>query len=694
MSTLDDSVTPPLSQGVGYGIICGVGALFALGMWWVSRMLGKFQNEVQGSEMFMTAKRSINTGLIASAVVSGWTIAATLLTSTAWTYEFGVSGAYFYGAGASIQIFVFAVSAIELKRRAPGAHTFMEVSKLRYGTTGHWIQIIYSTMYQVINCVNILVGGSEVFEALTGMSPIAGCFLLPVGVVIYTLTGGIKATILTDYTHTIIIYALVLTGLFVVYSSSSLIGSADAMYELLKEAAVRSPVPNNAGGEYLTMSSQSGILLGVVFWCAVFGTTVDVQLYQKAIAANPAATLPGYLIGALAWFCIPFCLATTFGLACRALENTPGFPTYPRPMTATEISSGLSLPYAAIALMGKGGGAFVLLMTFMACTSGFSADLVAVSSVFVYDIYGTYINPNATGGRLVKLSHLACIVWTLCMSVIATGITQTTIGVNYLVTCMGVFTCSCVFPMYSTVLWKAQNKAAIAIAPPLGSITAIASWLGSAYALEGSVTVATTSQTLPLVIGNSVSLISGALYSIILTYAVGSQNFDWEILKAGVRVIDDSDVAGVTEEQLKQQLAVEHLSPQDERALYRGKIIGSLMAIGLCLVFIVLIPLPMYFTYYVFSQHFFRAWVAITFIIAWIATLVILIMPLYQGRHSLKLFLHYISGSRIDALAPKAVPEDLSRDPSLDSEANEKRGGTFMEKRSGTVEVQPAEGKD
>lgn len=489
------------------------------------------------------------------------------------------------------------VSAIELKRRAPGAHTFMEVSKLRYGTAGHWIQIIYSTMYQIINCVNILVGGSEVFAALTGMNVIAGCFLLPVGVVIYTLSGGIKATILTDYTHTIIIYALILTGLFVVYSSSSLIGSADAMFELLKEAAVRAPVANNAGGEYLTMNSQSGILLGVIFWCAVFGTTVDVQLYQKAIAANPAATLPGYLIGALAWFwcassymcrrpsladfqcSIPFCLATTFGLACRALENTPGFPTYPRPMSATEISSGLSLPYAAIALMGKGGGAFVLLLTFMACTSGFSADLVAVSSVFVYDVYGTYINPKATGGRLVKLSHVTVIVWSLCMSIIATGITQTTIGVNYLVTCMGVFTCSCVFPMYSTVLWRAQNKWAIVLAPPLGSITAIASWLGSAYALEGAVTINSTSQTYPLVIGNAVSLIAGVVYSVILTYLLGPQNFDWEILKNGVKVIDDSDVAGLTEEQLQQQLAGEHLTPHEERTLYRGKIIGTAMAV-------------------------------------------------------------------------------------------------------------------
>ena len=90
------------------------------------------------------------------------------------------------------------------------------------------------------------------------------------GVVIYTLTGGIKATILTDYVHTIIIYVMILTGLFVVYTRTTLIGSPDAMFELLKAAAQRAPVSGNAGGEYLTMSSQSGVLLGGEFsrWLA------------------------------------------------------------------------------------------------------------------------------------------------------------------------------------------------------------------------------------------------------------------------------------------------------------------------------------------------------------------------------------------------------------------------------------------
>jgi Na+/proline symporter len=38
----------------------------------------------------------------------------------------------------------------------------------------------------------LLTGGSAVVTSLTGMSTAAACFLLPVGVIIYTLFGGIK----------------------------------------------------------------------------------------------------------------------------------------------------------------------------------------------------------------------------------------------------------------------------------------------------------------------------------------------------------------------------------------------------------------------------------------------------------------------------------------------------------------------
>lgn len=73
------SQLPVFGPGVGYGIIVGIGAAFAICMSCVSIFLARYMAEVQTSEMFMTAKHSVKTGLVASAVVSSWTIAATLL---------------------------------------------------------------------------------------------------------------------------------------------------------------------------------------------------------------------------------------------------------------------------------------------------------------------------------------------------------------------------------------------------------------------------------------------------------------------------------------------------------------------------------------------------------------------------------------------------------------------------------------
>lgn len=103
------------------------------------------------------------------------------------------------GAGASVQILLFSVLAIELKRKAPNAHTFLEVVKIRYGPAGHITLALYCLVFQLSLSVNLLVGGSGIFANLTGMSSDAACFLFPLGVMIYTLFGGMKATFLTDW---------------------------------------------------------------------------------------------------------------------------------------------------------------------------------------------------------------------------------------------------------------------------------------------------------------------------------------------------------------------------------------------------------------------------------------------------------------------------------------------------------------
>lgn len=54
-------------------------------------------------------------------------------------------------------------------------------------------------MTNILVTAMLLTGGSAVVSSLTGMPTPAACFLLPLGVVLYTMFGGIKATFLTDW---------------------------------------------------------------------------------------------------------------------------------------------------------------------------------------------------------------------------------------------------------------------------------------------------------------------------------------------------------------------------------------------------------------------------------------------------------------------------------------------------------------
>ena len=69
------------------------------------------------------AGRSVKTGLTGAVIVSQWTWAATLLQSSNVAWKYGVSGPFWYAAGATIQVLLFAILAIHVKLKAPRAHT-------------------------------------------------------------------------------------------------------------------------------------------------------------------------------------------------------------------------------------------------------------------------------------------------------------------------------------------------------------------------------------------------------------------------------------------------------------------------------------------------------------------------------------------------------------------------------------------
>ena len=162
------------------------------------------------------------------------------------------------------------------------------------------------------------------------MHIIAATFLLPLGVAVYTFVGGIKATFLTDYFHTFIIM-IILCYFSVKTFALEEVGSLSNLFELVKAAGDRHPVPGNEQGSYLTMTSKGGIYFGILHLCANFGLVImDSSFFQKSFSASPSAVVPGYVIGGVAYFAIPWTIGTLASSVVLGLENNPIFPTYPR----------------------------------------------------------------------------------------------------------------------------------------------------------------------------------------------------------------------------------------------------------------------------------------------------------------------------------------------------------------------------
>ena len=605
-----------LPEWIGWAIVVGLGMVFAVIITIEVKIEEKYLGVSQTSEMFNTAGRTIKTGLTAAAIVSAWTWAATLLQSSTVAYQYGISGPFWYAAGASIQVLLFGILAIELKRKAPNAHTFLEIIRARYGNGSHKVFLVFALMTNMIVTAMLLLGGSAVVNGLTGMDISLAAFLIPVGVMIYTLVGGLKATFVADYMHTIIIFVTILTFVSAVYINTDITGGIEGMYDKLVQAAEIRPIEGNAGGAFLTMASAGGLMFGIINIVGNFGTVfVDQAYWQRAIAAKPSSTVKGFLLGGLCWFAIPFTLATTMGLTAVALDVD---------ITMQQAQMGLVVPAAAVALMGELGAILVLTMLFMAVTSAGSAELIAVSSIVTYDLYRTYRNPNATGKQLVKVSRATIVAFGLGMGGLAVVLLGMGLSLGFVYLAMGILIGSAVVPIALTILWSKTNKVAATGGAVIGLLCSTTVWVivasgaGGFVASGGVIDLASLGNNYAMLFANITAILSGGIIAIIGSLAAG-KTFDWNDLKTKITLVEITATQETEDEETLKRAF---------KFSVRG---GGLMA----LILIIVWPMPLIASGYVFELGSYTVWVAISIIWVSIASAIIIFLPLIEARQGI-----------------------------------------------------------
>ncbi|RWV97975.1 hypothetical protein GW17_00039202 [Ensete ventricosum] len=346
-------------------------------------------------------------------------------------------------------------------------------------------------MTNIIVTAMLLLGGSAVVNALTGVNIYAASFLIPLGVIVYTLAGGLKATFLASYIHSVI--------------------------ERKKKREKRKEQWRNRGGRRSKKRKR--------------------RRKKKEVEEKRAVTSAG------------------------------------------------------------------------------SAELVAVSSLCTYDIYRTYINPDATGKQILKVSRVVVLGFGCFMGVLAVILNKVGVSLGWMYLAMGVIIGSAVMPIALMLLWRKANALGAILGTIIGCILGIVTWLAVTSIEYGRVNLETTGRNTPMLAGNLVAILTGGFVHVVCSI-LWPQKYDWGTTKQITLV-----------EQVQSDLPDEEFK---EEKLLRAK--GWIVKWGIVFTAIIVILWPMLsLPAGKFSLGYFTFWAVVA--IAWgtIASVVIIILPLTES---------------------------------------------------------------
>merc|ERR1712209_331811 len=264
-ATVTQGVKPTVSLQAALLIFLGVG-IFAVFIAQAFQMVRKYvYRDADNLDTAFDAGGKVSIGLTATTIVSQWTWSATLLQSSTVASKYGISGPYWYAGGATIQIIIFSILSIMLKTRAPGAKTFLQVIKARFGARTHLVFCTFAFFTNLIVMMSLTVAGTAVLNSLVAdLSPELAAMLLAVVIGGYTLIGGLGATFYVSYFNTALIFFLIILLMVEVFFNpfehvANPFGSSKSIFEFVACWKAPDTSIGNHGGSYLTFFSSGAL---------------------------------------------------------------------------------------------------------------------------------------------------------------------------------------------------------------------------------------------------------------------------------------------------------------------------------------------------------------------------------------------------------------------------------------------------
>jgi Na+/proline symporter len=376
-----------LDAGTGWLILAAFSVL------WV--MLGGYLGRrAVGLEGYMLAGRKVGLALGTATAMATWVTSNTTMAAPQLALQMGVWGMLGYSLG-SVGLMLFAPLAKRIHALMPGGYTSGDFIRVRYGKATWRIFLAISLFYGLGWLVSMGMAGGVLVNALTGIDYRIGMSVILAVCVLYTVLGGLRAVIGTDFLQTLIILVGVVILAWLAISEvgfdrmhASVLDQRPELLNLLMPAAI--------------MFLFNNLLFGVG---EIFHSNV---WWSRAFAFREGVGFKAYLIAGLFWMPIPV-VAGFIALTVPALGlNVP--------------AADMVGPLVAANLLGAGGAILVFVVVFAALASSLDSLLAATSDLILTDIYKGHLRPKATEEEMARaarwvimlLGIFAWLLWPSC----------------------------------------------------------------------------------------------------------------------------------------------------------------------------------------------------------------------------------------------------------------------------------------
>lgn len=165
-----------------------------------------------------------------------------------------------------------------------------------------------------------------------------------------------------------------------------------------------------------------------------------------------------------------------------------------------------------------------------AVTSAGSSELIAVSSLCTYDIYRTYINPDASGKKILKVSRAVVLGFGCFMGLLAVILNKAGVSLGWMYLAMGILIGSAVLPIAFMLLWRKANAIGAILGTIIGCVLGVITWLVVTKVEYGRINLDTTGRNAPMLAGNLVSILAGGAIHAVCSF-LWPQDYDWDTTK-------------------------------------------------------------------------------------------------------------------------------------------------------------------